>query len=149
MNKKLTLTSTPKILVLHLKRFTFSKATKNAKKSHKKVVYQKYITIPYCPKLDQKEVSFQEYTLKGIVVHKGEKLSEGHYIAYVKNREITGDWARISDEVVWPSSTSKAMDQEAYMLFYERLRSTEVSSRDQNNKNGYSANVQRRRRKNI
>merc|ERR1719245_2715442 len=60
-----------------------------------------------------------EYRLRGIVVHEGISIEDGHYIAFVRNGE--GDeWWRMSDTNCRRVSAEETLQQKAYMLFYEQ-----------------------------
>ncbi|KAK6528952.1 Ubiquitin carboxyl-terminal hydrolase 3 [Orbilia ellipsospora] len=57
------------------------------------------------------------YDLYGIVVHKGDKSTTGHYISYAKEK---GSWLRFDDLKVHPVSEEEVARQEAYLLMYEQ-----------------------------
>ncbi|CAG8500597.1 5285_t:CDS:1 [Acaulospora morrowiae] len=58
------------------------------------------------------------YRLKAIIAHIGDhKL--GHFVTY-RRQEGQDSWWRLSDESIEEVKLSKVLEQEAYMLFYER-----------------------------
>jgi ubiquitin C-terminal hydrolase len=63
---------------------------------------------------DLKLLGPTEYELQGLTVHHG-SMSGGHYIAYVKRQS---DWYLFNDDEFSTQSESKALSQQAYLLFY-------------------------------
>jgi ubiquitin carboxyl-terminal hydrolase 36/42 len=59
------------------------------------------------------------YRLRGMVVHSGTSLRQGHYIAYC-SYGAEGKWVMISDTNVRPSSLGEALSSEAYIAFYSQ-----------------------------
>ena len=57
------------------------------------------------------------YRLRGLVVHSGTSLRQGHYIAYC-TYGAEGKWVMISDTNVRPCSLAEALSSEAYIAFY-------------------------------
>ena len=57
-----------------------------------------------------------QYHLNGIVVHRGQNLANGHYIAYVRNGN---DWVELDDEVATSVAWETVKTQQAYILFFE------------------------------
>ena len=127
--KKLTLTSAPEILVLHLNRFIANKADRESRKSHKTVHFRDKISISYKPLPGEENEFRQKYSLKGIVVHHGEELSEGHFTASVEDCKTTKEWVMISDRVAHQVDMQEVYKQEAYILFYEKTSNAEVSTK--------------------
>ena len=65
--------------------------------------------------------------MKGIVVHKGASLSSGHYVAFVKDvREWNCGWWMMSDDQVERTDITTALNQQAYILFYEKVCNAEA-----------------------
>ena len=63
-------------------------------------------------------LSFEaQYHLNGIVVHRGQNLAIGHYIAYVRNGN---DWVELYDEVATSVTWETVKTQQAYILFLRR-----------------------------
>lgn len=64
------------------------------------------------------------YTLKSIVVHYGSHYS-GHYVTYRKARsEDDDEWLRTSDSSVEKVSLADVLQQNPFMVFYERVADT-------------------------
>ncbi|GAU96355.1 hypothetical protein RvY_07814 [Ramazzottius varieornatus] len=57
-----------------------------------------------------------KYTLYGVIVHKGTKLSSGHYVIYLKH--MSGRWLCIDDRAVFCFPEAHVLALQAYMLFY-------------------------------
>ncbi|CAB5380763.1 unnamed protein product [Rhizophagus irregularis] len=58
------------------------------------------------------------YKLKSVIVHQGDHRS-GHFITYRRKEESDG-WWRLSDEYVEEVKLKQVLNEEAYMLFYEK-----------------------------
>ncbi|CAG8468746.1 6715_t:CDS:1 [Cetraspora pellucida] len=59
------------------------------------------------------------YRLKSVIVHLGDHRL-GHFVTYRRQEGASNAWWRISDENVEEVSLAKVLEQEAYMLFYEK-----------------------------
>lgn len=120
-SKKISLSRTPEILVIHLKRFI-------------KHVGRRYVTfdkindfIDYpVTNWDLKEFcipgsqSSEVYDLIGIVNHYG-KMGGGHYIAVAQNF-VRERWIKFDDEDVSYAKEQDIVNRFAYVLFYKRRR---------------------------
>uniref|UniRef100_UPI00398EB05F ubiquitin carboxyl-terminal hydrolase 2-like isoform X3 n=1 Tax=Pristiophorus japonicus TaxID=55135 RepID=UPI00398EB05F len=111
--KKFTIQKFPKILVLHLKRF-----------SEARVRTSKLSTFVNFPlkDLDLREFSSENsvhavYNLYAVSNHSGTTMG-GHYTAYCKNPQ-TAEWNNFNDSRVTPISSSQIRTSDAYVLFYE------------------------------
>ncbi|GBB94677.1 hypothetical protein RclHR1_00240025 [Rhizophagus clarus] len=58
------------------------------------------------------------YKLKSVIVHQGDHRS-GHFITY-RRKEGSDTWWRLSDEYVEEVKLKQVLNEEAYMLFYEK-----------------------------
>ncbi|XP_051522161.1 ubiquitin carboxyl-terminal hydrolase 2-like isoform X1 [Myxocyprinus asiaticus] len=112
--KKFTVQKFPKILVLHLKRF-----------SEARVITSKLSTFVNFPMkdLDLREFASDKsrsavYNLYAVSNHSGTTMG-GHYTAYCCNPE-NGEWYTYNDSRVTPMSASQVRSSDAYVLFYER-----------------------------
>ncbi|XP_051717468.1 ubiquitin carboxyl-terminal hydrolase 2a isoform X2 [Ctenopharyngodon idella] len=112
--KKFTVQKFPKILVLHLKRF-----------SEARIRTSKLSTFVNFPMkdLDLREFASDRsssavYNLYAVSNHSGTTMG-GHYTAYCCNPE-NGEWYTYNDSRVTPMSTSQVRSSDAYVLFYER-----------------------------
>ncbi|XP_067307001.1 ubiquitin carboxyl-terminal hydrolase 2a isoform X1 [Pseudorasbora parva] len=112
--KKFTVQKFPKILVLHLKRF-----------SEARIRTSKLSTFVNFPMkdLDLREFASDRsssavYNLYAVSNHSGTTMG-GHYTAYCCNPD-NGEWYTYNDSRVTPMSTSQVRSSDAYVLFYER-----------------------------
>ncbi|XP_006809873.1 ubiquitin carboxyl-terminal hydrolase 2a isoform X1 [Neolamprologus brichardi] len=110
--KKFTIQKFPKILVLHLKRF--SEARRTSKLST-------FVNFPM-KDLDLREFASENsinavYNLYAVSNHSGTTMG-GHYTAYCRNPS-SGEWYTFNDSRVTPMSSSQVRSSDAYVLFYE------------------------------
>ncbi|XP_069080960.1 ubiquitin carboxyl-terminal hydrolase 2 isoform X3 [Pleurodeles waltl] len=112
--KKFTVQKFPKILVLHLKRFSEARI-RTSKLST-------FVSFPL-KDLDLREFSSDPsaahtvYNLCAVSNHSGTTMG-GHYTAYCKN-PVSGEWHTFNDSRVSPMSSSQVRSSDAYVLFYE------------------------------
>ncbi|KAM6432173.1 ubiquitin carboxyl-terminal hydrolase 2 isoform 2-T6 [Liasis olivaceus] len=111
--KKFSIQRFPKILVLHLKRF--SEARMRSSK------LTTFVNFPL-KDLDLREFASQScnhaiYNLYAISNHSGTTMG-GHYTAYCKS-PVSGEWHAFNDSRVTPLSLSHLRSSDAYLLFYE------------------------------
>uniref|UniRef100_A0A8C6FPG3 Ubiquitin carboxyl-terminal hydrolase n=1 Tax=Moschus moschiferus TaxID=68415 RepID=A0A8C6FPG3_MOSMO len=111
--KKFSIQRFPKILVLHLKRF-----------SESRIRTSKLTTFVNFPlrDLDLREFASENtnhavYNLYAVSNHSGTTMG-GHYTAYCRS-PVTGEWHTFNDSSVSPMSSSQARTSDAYLLFYE------------------------------
>ncbi|XP_033969220.1 ubiquitin carboxyl-terminal hydrolase 2a isoform X2 [Trematomus bernacchii] len=117
--KKFTIQKFPKILVLHLKRF--SEARRTSKLST-------FVNFPM-KDLDLREFASQNclnavYNLYAVSNHSGTTMG-GHYTAYCRNPN-SGEWYTFNDSRVTPMSSSQVRSSDAYVLFYELASSSRM-----------------------
>uniref|UniRef100_A0A7N0VJ31 Ubiquitin carboxyl-terminal hydrolase n=1 Tax=Kalanchoe fedtschenkoi TaxID=63787 RepID=A0A7N0VJ31_KALFE len=118
-SKKLDLWRLPEILVIHLKRFSYSRFTKNK--------LETYVDFP----VDNLDLSNHiaytnggistRYMLYAISNHYG-SMGGGHYTAYVHHGG--GRWYDFDDSYVNLISEDKIKSSAAYVLFYRRVADT-------------------------
>ncbi|KAM4650999.1 ubiquitin carboxyl-terminal hydrolase 2 isoform 2-T2 [Discoglossus pictus] len=111
--KKFTIQKFPKILVLHLKRFSEARI-RSSKLST-------FVNFPL-KDLDLREFSAESschstYNLYAVSNHSGTTMG-GHYTAYCKNPN-NGEWYTFNDSRVTAMSSSQVRSSDAYVLFYE------------------------------
>ncbi|KAM9318391.1 ubiquitin carboxyl-terminal hydrolase 2a isoform 2-T2 [Pholidichthys leucotaenia] len=117
--KKFTIQKFPKILVLHLKRF--SEARRTSKLST-------FVNFPM-KDLDLREFASENsinavYSLYAVSNHSGTTMG-GHYTAYCRNPS-SGEWYTFNDSRVTPMSSSQVRSSDAYVLFYELAASSRM-----------------------
>ncbi|XP_034296931.1 ubiquitin carboxyl-terminal hydrolase 4 [Pantherophis guttatus] len=113
--KKFDLWSLPRILVVHLKRFSYNRYWRD-----------KLDTVVDFPIRDLNMSEFvcdpaaspYVYDLIAVSNHYG-GLGVGHYTAYAKNK-INGKWYYFDDSNVSPASEEQIVTKAAYVLFYQR-----------------------------
>lgn len=145
----------PECLTLHLKRFQHT--ARGSSKLGDRVSFPYILNLTkFCSEVEEDvnrpgfKTTFDEdgevvYSLYGIVEHSG-SLHFGHYVAYVK---VTGKpksttssedledkpqpgedaWFYISDSHVSRTTLKQVLVQDAYILFYERIRGPEKKER--------------------
>ncbi|KAG9482566.1 ubiquitin carboxyl-terminal hydrolase 2 isoform X1 [Eleutherodactylus coqui] len=111
--KKFTIQKFPRILVLHLKRFSEGRI-RSSKLST-------FVNFPL-KDLDLREFSSEPsshatYNLYAVSNHSGTTMG-GHYTAYCKNPN-NGEWHTFNDSRVTAMSSSQVRSSDAYVLFYE------------------------------
>ncbi|XP_062408810.1 ubiquitin carboxyl-terminal hydrolase 2a isoform X2 [Sardina pilchardus] len=118
--KKFTVQKFPKILVLHLKRF-----------SEARVRTSKLSTFVNFPlkDLDLREFASGSsvdavYNLYAVSNHSGTTMG-GHYTAYCRN-PTSGEWYTFNDSRVTPMSSSQVRSSDGYVLFYELASSSRI-----------------------
>ncbi|XP_017559375.1 ubiquitin carboxyl-terminal hydrolase 2 isoform X1 [Pygocentrus nattereri] len=118
--KKFSIQKFPKVLVLHLKRFSEARI-KTAKLCT-------FVSFPI-KELDLREFASDNsmnaiYNLYAVSNHTGTTLG-GHYTAYCRNPS-TGEWYTYNDSRVSPMSSSQVRSSDAYVLFYELTNSSRM-----------------------
>ena len=137
--KCLFLTRCPSILCCHVQRRYFDPFTNRMEKCAQFVEFPQILDLaPYCAygprastpwaagSLKQKhfDVSGRSdgdkmpYRLQSIIEHRGNAFG-GHYVSY--RRDDSGQWFRISDNIVTPIPWIEVRTCQAYMLFYEAM----------------------------
>ncbi|XP_023648434.1 ubiquitin carboxyl-terminal hydrolase 2-like isoform X2 [Paramormyrops kingsleyae] len=118
--KKFTIQRFPKILVLHLKRFSEARI-RTSKLST-------FVSFPL-KELDLREFASENstnavYNLYAVSNHSGTTMG-GHYTAYCRNPP-SGEWYTFNDSRVTPMSSSQVRGSDAYVLFYELATSSRM-----------------------
>ncbi|XP_061296563.1 ubiquitin carboxyl-terminal hydrolase 2 isoform X1 [Bos javanicus] len=111
--KKFSIQRFPKILVLHLKRFSESRIRTSKLTA--------FVNFPLRD-LDLREFASENtnhavYNLYAVSNHSGTTMG-GHYTAYCRS-PVTGEWHTFNDSSVSPMSSSQVRTSDAYLLFYE------------------------------
>ncbi|XP_051776389.1 uncharacterized protein LOC114667980 [Erpetoichthys calabaricus] len=106
-----TLSKSPQILILHLKRFQY-----RGKKKQKLNTYVKFVveTLDLSPYLTTRTNS--QYFLYAVVNHIGD-LDNGHYTAYCRD-PFTKHWHQYDDEIESDIKEDFVQSPQAYLLFY-------------------------------
>ena len=94
----------PRVLFIHLKRFTYNQTTRTMSKITDRVQF---------PLLWDANVG-AEYQLKAVIVHKGGQNYQGHYIAYCCTS--IGEWHAFDDHRdPCPVSVNDVLASQAYL----------------------------------
>ncbi|XP_062171940.1 ubiquitin carboxyl-terminal hydrolase 8 isoform X3 [Alnus glutinosa] len=114
--KKLDLWRLPEILVIHLKRFSYSRFSKNKLETYVDFPIDNFELSPYIAQRNGQ--SCNSYMLYALSNHYG-SMGGGHYTAFVHQG---GDqWYELDDSHVYPISMEKIKSSAAYVLFYRRI----------------------------
>ncbi|KAG0521815.1 hypothetical protein BDA96_08G194100 [Sorghum bicolor] len=117
-SKKLDLWRLPEILIIHLKRFSYSRYTKNK--------LETFVDFPIHDLDLSKYIGHRcqdvphNYRLYAISNHYG-SLGGGHYTAYVYHEGKKG-WYDFDDRHVGPITEDSIKTSAAYVLFYRRIQ---------------------------
>lgn len=115
-NKRLDLWRLPEILVIHLKRFTYSRYSKNKLETYVDFPIDNFELSSYIARANGQ--SCNSYMLYAVSNHYG-SMGGGHYTAFVHQG---GDqWYEFDDSHVYPISKEKIKSSAAYVLFYRRV----------------------------
>lgn len=112
--RKVLLWSSPKILIICLKRFINNLSKKNTLVSFP---INNLDLRKYCIGYDKDNSKYQLY---GVCNHSG-VLMGGHYYAYCK---MNNKWHKFNDSTVSEISESKVVTSSAYCLFYRKIDTT-------------------------
>jgi hypothetical protein len=124
--KKFDVWKLPQILVVHLKRFQFSRTWREKIETLVEFPVEGLDLTHYVkgPDSDKPQI----YDLYGVSNHSG-GMGFGHYTAYAKNHR-ENKWFKFNDSFVSDASEKDVVSKEAYMLFYERRADTTIKPVD-------------------
>lgn len=112
--KQFTFHVLPNVLIVQIKRFLSC-----GSKARKYIRYPLELDLqPYCSPTTREARSPQRYYLSAVCIHQGHTINCGHYYSVVKARN--GTWYECDDSSVRLISEEKALNKEAYMLFYSK-----------------------------
>uniref|UniRef100_A0A9J8DFK1 Ubiquitin carboxyl-terminal hydrolase n=1 Tax=Cyprinus carpio carpio TaxID=630221 RepID=A0A9J8DFK1_CYPCA len=117
--KKLDLWSLPEVLIIHLKRFSY---TKYSREKLDTIVEFPLRDLDFSGFLLKKTVNSTEppcrYDLIAVSNHYG-GLRDGHYTSYARNKD-NGQWYYFDDSKVTYAREEQIVTSAAYLLFYQR-----------------------------
>jgi len=114
--KKLDLWRLPEVLVIHLKRFSYTQFTRNKLETFVDFPTTDLDLSSYVA--DKSEQPSSHYRLYAISNHYG-NMGGGHYTASIYHEEGKG-WYKFDDDCVTPISEDSIKTPAAYVLFYRR-----------------------------
>lgn len=120
----MTIYEAPKVLTVHLKRFTSSGQKIN---QHIKFDTKLELASVMSP---SKRPSDLNYSLYAVLVHAGNTCHSGHYFCYIKSSN--GIWYSMNDTTVAVISLQTVLSQNAYMLFYTQDKPSAPSTKSTN-----------------
>lgn len=123
-SKKFDIWSLPNNLIIHLKRFSYSRLHRDKLNVLVEFPIENLDMTPYILNNPNNE-SFV-YDLIAVSNHYGE-LGAGHYNAYAKNFS-TKNWFLFDDLSVSPVPDKKVMTKAAYVLFYQRKNMSDLTA---------------------
>lgn len=115
--KKFDIWSLPKVLIIHLKRFSFSRSWRDKIDTLVEFPVENLDMSKYVLNPKQKKSGNLTYNLIGVANHFG-GLGGGHYTAFAKN-VIQDSWHSFDDAIVTQTSANNVVTRSAYVLFYQ------------------------------
>ncbi|KAI3802030.1 hypothetical protein L1987_30153 [Smallanthus sonchifolius] len=123
-SKKLDLWRLPEVLVIHLKRFSYSRSVKHKLETFVNFPVHDFDLTNYIA--NKNNSSRQVYDLYALTNHYG-SMGSGHYTAYIKLID-ENRWYNFDDNHISPMNEDEVKSNAAYVLFYRRVRSESSSS---------------------
>ncbi|URE22782.1 ubiquitin carboxyl-terminal hydrolase [Musa troglodytarum] len=134
-SKKLDLWRLPEVLVIHLKRFSFSRSTKHKLETFVNFPIHDLDLTNYVA--HKKGSQRQIYELYALSNHYG-SMASGHYTAHIKLLD-ENRWYNFDDSHISPINEEDVKSAAAYVLFYRRTKgedaSTSIGAESSANKN--------------
>ncbi|KAI3443358.1 hypothetical protein Pfo_000023 [Paulownia fortunei] len=115
-SKKLDLWRLPEILVIHLKRFSYTRFLKNKLETFVDFPIDDFDLSNYV--IQKNNMVCHRYMLYAVSNHYG-GMGGGHYTAFAKHR--LNRWYEFDDSHVFPVTEEQIKTQAAYVLFYKRI----------------------------
>ncbi|KAI4381571.1 hypothetical protein MLD38_007632 [Melastoma candidum] len=122
-SKKLDLWRLPEVLVIHLKRFSYSRSMKHKLETFVNFPIHDFDLTNYIA--NKNNYRRQLYELYALTNHYG-GMGSGHYTAYIKLLE-ENRWYNFDDSHISPISEDDVKSAAAYVLFYRRVRDKDGS----------------------
>lgn len=120
MHGKRSVYRTPMTLAIQLQRFN---QDSDQTKINKTVKFEETIDVSRVVTESEKSNVTTKYNLYAIIVHTGDTIHSGRYMAYVKSSN--GVWYCMDNEKVQVASMNRLLEEKPYMLFYNTLPKVE------------------------
>ncbi|KAB2010270.1 hypothetical protein ES319_D10G227000v1 [Gossypium barbadense] len=118
-SKKLDLWRLPEVLVIHLKRFSYSRSMKHKVETFVNFPIHDFDLTNYVA--DKRSSRSQLYELYALTNHYG-GMGSGHYTAHIKLLD-ENKWYNFDDSHISPINEEDVKSAAAYVLFYRRAKS--------------------------
>ncbi|XAR60858.1 Ubiquitinyl hydrolase 1 [Bertholletia excelsa] len=122
-SKKLDLWRLPEVLVIHLKRFSYSRSMKHKLETFVNFPIHDFDLTNYVA--HKKNPRHQFYELYALINHYG-GMGSGHYTAHIKLLD-ENRWYNFDDNHISPINEEEVKSAAAYVLFYRRMRTDDAS----------------------
>lgn len=122
-SKKLDLWRLPEVLVIHLKRFSYSRSMKHKLETFVNFPIHDFDLTNYIANKNNSQR--QLYELYALTNHYG-GMGSGHYTAYIKLLD-ENRWYNFDDSHISPINAEDVKSAAAYVLFYRRVRTEDAS----------------------
>ncbi|XVF00085.1 hypothetical protein REPUB_Repub03eG0255200 [Reevesia pubescens] len=123
-SKKLDLWRLPEVLVIHLKRFSYSRSMKHKLETFVNFPIHDFDLTNYVA--DKRSSRSQPYELYALTNHYG-GMGSGHYTAHIKLLD-ENRWYNFDDSHISPINEDDVKSAAAYVLFYRRVKSDTSAS---------------------
>lgn len=117
-SKKLDLWRLPEVLVIHLKRFSYSRSMKHKLETFVNFPIRDFDLTNYV--VDKRSSKRQLYELYALTNHYG-SMGSGHYTAHIKLLD-ENKWYNFDDSHISPINEDDVKSSAAYVLFYRRVK---------------------------
>ncbi|KAF7803975.1 ubiquitin carboxyl-terminal hydrolase 5 [Senna tora] len=122
-SKKLDLWRLPEVLVIHLKRFSYSRSMKHKLETFVNFPIHDFDLTNYIA--NKNNSRRQLYELYALTNHYG-SMGSGHYTAHIKLIE-ENRWFNFDDSHISPISEDEVNTAAAYVLFYRRVKTNDAT----------------------
>ncbi|KAJ6921455.1 hypothetical protein NC652_015381 [Populus alba x Populus x berolinensis] len=123
-SKKLDLWRLPEVLVIHLKRFSFSRSMKHKLETFVNFPIHDFDLTKYIA--NKNNTQRQLYELYALTNHYG-GMGSGHYTAHIKLLDESR-WYNFDDTHISPINEEDVKSAAAYVLFYRRVKTSDAIS---------------------
>ncbi|KAJ6363592.1 hypothetical protein OIU78_003715 [Salix suchowensis] len=123
-SKKLDLWRLPEVLVIHLKRFSYSRSMKHKLETFVNFPIHDFDLTKYIA--NKNNTQRQIYELYALTNHYG-GMGSGHYTAHIKLLD-ENRWYNFDDTHISPINEEDVKSAAAYVLFYRRVKTSDATS---------------------